>query len=453
MTDFKNLYLILIICSLLFLGGKKLFIKDKKEHFIGPIVGPLSAVANFVTNFPDMFLIFVDAIISFFFGLIDIFLSLVDILAWIINVVPWAIQGAFFILTLFSDILTLIILWLNPITAIKGIMKMIFFILKLIIVFFIDIIKNIVSYFLEKFLANIRGGLWGLPHGPEQHVMHRKSRLGGKDLPISHMDLGLYGHHHDHGDNESELYENEKIYKPMRCYKGLGANGYINLIAMIVCPPLGVFMSYGIKGIVKILLCAGLTLFYYFPGLIYGLLITTHLGLGKDIYESDCGGEYGGIMTTGCDKRVNEQDCNEAFFPDKKDANGNKIRACYWNKKQKYCENLHYRQDEYNAIVNKRFDQKQWDKDHKLEETQDTGQPKYTFKPDKSTKDEGVAISTSYNLNKIDLYDEHLGAFGGYEEVGITIGEGLQSAGKTIIDEDTYTEDIGGKQIAEEKKN
>ena len=56
-------------------------------------------------------------------------------------------------------------------------------------------------------------------------------------------------------------------------------------------------------------------------------------------------------------------------------------------------------------------------------------------------------------MNKIDLYDEHLGAFGGYEEVGITIGEGLQSAGKTIIDEDTYTEDIGGKQIAEEKKN
>ena len=116
-------------------------------------------------------------------------------------------------------------------------------------------------------------------------------------------------------------------------------------------------------------------------------------------------------MTTGCDKRVNEQDCNEAFFPDKRDANWNKIRACYWNKKQKYCENLHYRQDEYNAIVNKRFDQKQWDKDHKLEETQDTGQAKYTFKPDKSTKDEAVAIATSIDLDAINLYNESQSSF------------------------------------------
>ena len=416
MIDFKNIYLILIICSLLFLGGKKIFFKEQKEHFLGPIVKPLKALGDFVVNFPDMFLIFVDAIISFFFALVDILLSLVDILAWLINVVPWIIMGSYFVVILILDLLTLMILWLNPITAIKGIVKMMFFILKIVIVFFIDIIKNFISFFLEKILTNIRGGLWGIPHGPEQHVIHRKSRMNSDyDMAITRMELGLYGHHHEHEGKDEELfYKEAKIYKPMRCYKGLGANGYINLIAMIVCPPLGVFMSYGLKGIVKILLCAGLTLFYYFPGLIYGLLITTHLGLGKDIDESDCGGEYGGIMTTGCDKRVNEQDCNEAFFPDKRDANGNKIRACYWNKKQQYCENLHYRQDEYNAIVNKRFNQKQWDKDHKLDEKEDTGKPRFTFKPDKSTKKEALAIATSYDLNKVDLYKNNLKAFAGY---------------------------------------
>ena len=58
----------------------------------------------------------------------------------------------------------------------------------------------------------------------------------------------------------------------MRCYKGIGANNYLNIIAIILCPPLGVFMSYGFKGILKIIVCAALSLLYYFPGLIYAFL-------------------------------------------------------------------------------------------------------------------------------------------------------------------------------------
>ena len=90
----------------------------------------------------------------------------------------------------------------------------------------------------------------------------------------------------------------------MRCYKGIGTTGYINIIATIVCPPLGIFMSYGLSGWFKILICAGLTLLYYVPGLIYALLVTTHLGIGKDFNTHDCNGEWGGFVVYGCERRL-----------------------------------------------------------------------------------------------------------------------------------------------------
>ena len=62
-------------------------------------------------------------------------------------------------------------------------------------------------------------------------------------------------------------------------------------------------MSYGFKGILKIIVCAALSLLYYFPGLIYAFLITTHLGIGREIDTSDCGGVFGGLLVEGCPKR------------------------------------------------------------------------------------------------------------------------------------------------------
>ena len=45
------------------------------------------------------------------------------------------------------------------------------------------------------------------------------------------------------------------------------------LFGTILCPPLGVFMVYGITGWLNIVICAILTLLFYFPGLFYALLI------------------------------------------------------------------------------------------------------------------------------------------------------------------------------------
>lgn len=59
-----------------------------------------------------------------------------------------------------------------------------------------------------------------------------------------------------------------------KCYKTSdGTIPFSVIIATILCPPVGVFMEYGITGWFNIVICALLTLVFYFPGLIYALIL------------------------------------------------------------------------------------------------------------------------------------------------------------------------------------
>lgn len=387
MNDSKNFYLILIVSSVIVLVTKNLFPKNQKEHFIGPIVSPLNAIASFAANFPMLIGVLVDAFVNFAISFVDIFLSLLNVLSWIVNVPMWVINGAMFLFTAFMDIITLMILWLNPITMIKGIIKLIFFIVKLIITTLITTITGVTGAVLERVLNGVRGGLWGLPHGPEQHLTHDQGDYADR---FKRSQYGLYGHHHGTGENGDKnfvphLNPQDKIYQPMRCYRGIGANGYINVVAMIICPPLGVFMSYGLKGMLKIVICAGLTLLYYFPGLMYGLLVTTHLGIGRDIDTSDCGGGFGGLMTEGCPKRKNKTDCNAANIHNKQDSKGEPMKACIWkdnpNGKEGSgkCYNLHFRQEKYHKLHSGNLDKETIDDNDRFNYTGDTNNENFRY--------------------------------------------------------------------------
>ena len=367
MADVK-IYAISTILLVLFVVLRK--IRPIQENIIGPIVKPLSAVGDFVTNFPVIFGILVDAIINFVLSFVDIMLSLVDVIMWIINVPMWAIEAAMFIVTGISDMITIIILWLNPIVMIKGIVKIIIFMVKLIFMSLIGIVAGIGRTFGEKLLNSLRNGLWGIPHGPEQHLKHRDGALfggAGKPKRFARYQYGLHTHHHDHSGDEFDKDSDQEIYHGMRCYRGIGANNYLNIVAIILCPPLGVFMSYGFKGIIKILLCAGLSLLYYFPGLIYAFLITTHLGIGREIDTSDCGGVFGGLVVEGCPKRKTKTDCEEATIPNKADSKGKPLRACIWTPEsdakteeeqelQGRCYNVHLRYDDYDKMNSRSLD-------------------------------------------------------------------------------------------------
>ena len=58
-----------------------------------------------------------------------------------------------------------------------------------------------------------------------------------------------------------------------KCYlKRDGKIPFNIIIGTIICPPLGVFMEYGLSGWINILICILLSICLYFPGLIYALL-------------------------------------------------------------------------------------------------------------------------------------------------------------------------------------
>jgi uncharacterized membrane protein YqaE (UPF0057 family) len=56
------------------------------------------------------------------------------------------------------------------------------------------------------------------------------------------------------------------------CY----STSFMNLVLLIVCPPFAVFQALGVK-IHEIAICTLLTIYtYYFPGLLYAILIISH---------------------------------------------------------------------------------------------------------------------------------------------------------------------------------
>ena len=106
----------------------------------------------------------------------------------------------------------------------------------------------------------------------------------------------------------------------------------------------------------KILICSGLTLLYYFPGLFYAFLITTHLGIGDDLEFSDCGGMTGGYIVKGCEHRNTKDHCDSAYLPKRLDKDGNKISACEWHPNEKHenkgtCRNYMFEEEAYKNLI------------------------------------------------------------------------------------------------------
>mgnify|MGYP006076545991 CR=1 FL=1 len=297
-----NIYLLISLIGIIILTKKILYKPQQKEHFGNPI-SLLKKIG--------------EGIVNFCINLIDILLVIADVFSWI-ALLPFIIM----------DLIMIFLTWLWPITMIKGVVESIFIFGKVIFLAIIDFVTHLLRIFFEKVFGLLKGGLWGIPHTPDQHHSHTKIVTGVKDQ---------FGDHHHHGDPTSEkkwavassTKDMAELYRPLRCYKSITSSGYINMIATIICPPLGVFMSFGLSGWVKIIICSILSLIYYIPGLVYALLITSHLGLGRQITAKDCGGipNYG-IRIAGCTGIKDKKSCKEATIPGWRDKSGNTINAC-----------------------------------------------------------------------------------------------------------------------------
>ena len=74
-----------------------------------------------------------------------------------------------------------------------------------------------------------------------------------------------------------------------KCYRTSdGLVPFSVIIATVLCPPVGVFMEYGITGWLNILICIMLTFLFYFPGLIVFLYMTIGY-VGESIQRGERG--------------------------------------------------------------------------------------------------------------------------------------------------------------------
>lgn len=73
--------------------------------------------------------------------------------------------------------------------------------------------------------------------------------------------------------NNSNM-SSEKCGDNDKCYQTPPGQIPFSIIIMtIICPPLGIFMQYGLSFWINIILCCLLTMIYYVPGLIYSLIL------------------------------------------------------------------------------------------------------------------------------------------------------------------------------------
>lgn len=114
--------------------------------------------------------------------------------------------------------------------------------------------------YLAKNIINTLGrqtvyGIWGADNARDSDLA--KEQANGKAGPPSDSNLA-----------DVECDGRQKCY-----IRPDGSVPFGVVVVTVLCPPVGVFMEYGINGWLKILVCFMLTLMMYFPGLIYALVL------------------------------------------------------------------------------------------------------------------------------------------------------------------------------------
>jgi uncharacterized membrane protein YqaE (UPF0057 family) len=172
---------------------------------------------------------------GFFGGLSDIFDGLINLFR-MIGKIPAVFQWFFLTLGwIFSD-------FLNPFLFIQDIGAAIIMVVKMVIMTIMDGVLGIVKFAVNRVFNPVVSGFWG--YVPESD---KKPDKNGK---------------------------RNKNCNKQRCIETPGESIPLTvLLSTVILPPLGLFMELGIKGWINILMCAFLTLFFYFPGLIYALII------------------------------------------------------------------------------------------------------------------------------------------------------------------------------------
>ncbi len=173
---------------------------------------------------------FFDAIIGFFMKAITVFellLKVPDLIVWFfVDVLSWLVTD-----------------FLNPFYILSDLARGILVVLRVLILGALDMITGIFRYLINLVFEPIVSNFWGYTPSPAER-------------------------------DPNDVSQAAKCADNKKCIKQPSSRvPFPVLISTVILPPMGLFMELGLKGWMNILLCAILTLVYYFPGLIYALII------------------------------------------------------------------------------------------------------------------------------------------------------------------------------------
>jgi len=210
------------------------------NSIIGPIIKPIVVIGN-------------------------VFKMIFNLLIGLIKLVIWLLQ---FILWLFTDLL-------NPFKLFQDLIGGVQRITRLIFAGIMDVIFGLVKYIFNKLFGPIfNGGLMGWDqatykkkHGVNNFkntASNSKSKNGKNNFKDTENDE----------NGKDKLVDMKCHENGQKCYRTPdGQVPFSVIVATILLPPMGLFMEFGITGWLNIVICGILTLLFYFPGLIYALIL------------------------------------------------------------------------------------------------------------------------------------------------------------------------------------
>ena len=161
--------------------------------------------------------------------------------------------------------------FLMMIKAIMYIIALAIYAIKVIVWFFADFLPSIpgdITAFIQYFTNLLFDVLFGTIMYYARKLFNIMGRMTIKGI----MGWDNTPNDNTKGDANAAYFNNE--CSDSKCYKTPdGTVPFSVIIATILCPPVGVFMEYGVMGWFNILIAAILTLMFYFPGLIYALIL------------------------------------------------------------------------------------------------------------------------------------------------------------------------------------
>ena len=195
------------------------------DKIVGPIVKPVKSIANVLKM------------------LLKFFIALGKIGIWIIQFALWLIMD-----------------FLNPYNLLTDLIGGVQRITRLIFVVIMDVLFGIIKFVFNKIFGSVfEGGLMGWDNATYQKDNRKSGKNSNKDK---------------FKDTKNDLVNMKCHGNGQKCYRTPdGQVPFSVIISTILLPPMGVFMEFGITAWINIIICGMLTLLFYFPGLIYALIL------------------------------------------------------------------------------------------------------------------------------------------------------------------------------------